>query len=141
MPRGWALSSRVGAAAAAGQTYYTEGGGAQRGRPSSASEQVYEQYGQPLERAALPRPPTVEWEKDLANAVQLIGRVGRDVDVKYLDNGKVVANTSLAVHRPSNRSNRKEETSWYAVLNLSQAAEFAFSRLDGFVFTLQMLHL
>lgn len=61
-------------------------------------------------------PETVNWSRDLANSVNLIGNLGRDVDVKYLDNNRVFARTSIAV----NRGGTKADTpSWYAVLVLS----------------------
>ncbi|CAM6019022.1 unnamed protein product [Sphagnum balticum] len=50
-----------------------------------------------------PRPPTVVWSKELANRVHFIGRLGRDMEVKYLDTGKVVAKSSLAVKRSSKK--------------------------------------
>ncbi|UPR00756.1 single-stranded DNA-binding protein [Chloropicon primus] len=46
----------------------------------------------------------VEWQAENANAVTLIGRLGREPEVKYLENGKVTANVSLAVSRGKNQS-------------------------------------
>ena len=43
------------------------------------------------------------------NTITLIGRAGRDPEVKYLDGGKVVANLTLAV----NRRSRDEEPDWF----------------------------
>jgi hypothetical protein len=71
---------------------------------------AYDQYGAGQPQQELPRPPLIQWEKDLANAVQLIGNVGRDIELKYLDSGKVVATTSLAVSK-----GRDKETSWYVL--------------------------
>ncbi|GBG75049.1 hypothetical protein CBR_g19562 [Chara braunii] len=44
-------------------------------------------------------PEEIAWDKSLANSVHLIGRAGHDVDIKYLDTGKIVANLRLAVKR------------------------------------------
>ena len=46
----------------------------------------------------------VEFSADNANAVTLIGRLGREPEVKYLEDGKVTANVSLAVYRGKNQS-------------------------------------
>lgn len=57
-----------------------------------------------------PRPTSVPFSKDIANTVHLIGNVGRDMDIKYLDTGKVVAKTSLAVLRTLKKD---DPPSWY----------------------------
>jgi hypothetical protein len=62
-----------------------------------------------------PRPPTVVWSKELANRVHFIGRLGRDMEVKYLDTGKVVAKSSLAVKRSSKKD---DAPSWYTCFPL-----------------------
>ncbi|KAI3846510.1 hypothetical protein MKX03_003781, partial [Papaver bracteatum] len=46
-----------------------------------------------------PKPTEIPWSKELANTVHLIGNVGNPVQIKYLDSGKVLAWTSLAVRR------------------------------------------
>ena len=46
----------------------------------------------------------VEFSAENANAVTLIGRLGREPEVKYLEDGKVTANVSLAVYRGKNQS-------------------------------------
>ncbi|KAK6120053.1 hypothetical protein DH2020_046183 [Rehmannia glutinosa] len=38
-----------------------------------------------------PRPPEIQWKKELCNSVQLIGVVGAPVQIKHLPSGKVVA--------------------------------------------------
>lgn len=58
-----------------------------------------------------PRPSSVPWSKEVANTVHLIGNVGRDMDIKYLDTGKVVAKSSLAVSR--NSLKKDDPPSWY----------------------------
>ncbi|CAM6096009.1 unnamed protein product [Calypogeia fissa] len=122
----WTLSN-VGTVA---RRAYRDGDG---GRPNNQVAEVYEEVGgqqqeqqQPQPQAengevTVPRPPVIRWEKDLANGVQLIGRVGRDVEIKYLDNGKVVATTSLAV----NKSQRNEEPSWFSLEIWDELAEVA----------------
>ena len=44
----------------------------------------------------------VEWQKENANAVTLIGNLGREPEMKYLEDGKVIANVSIAVSRGRN---------------------------------------
>jgi hypothetical protein len=61
-----------------------------------------------------PRPSSVAWSKEMANTVHLIGNVGRDMEIKYLDTGKVVAKSSLAVNR--NSLKKDDPPSWYGVI-------------------------
>ena len=63
-----------------------------------------------------PMPSTVPWSKEMANTVHLIGNVGRDMVIKYLDTGKVVAKSSLAVQRGSVK--KDEPPSWYVLLSM-----------------------
>ena len=43
------------------------------------------------------------------NSVTLVGRAGRDPDVRYFESGSVVANLTIAV----NRRNRDDEPDWF----------------------------
>ena len=43
------------------------------------------------------------------NSVTLVGRAGRDPEVKYFESGTVVANLTIAV----NRRNRDDEPDWF----------------------------
>ena len=43
------------------------------------------------------------------NSVTLVGRAGRDPEVRYFESGSVVANLTLAV----NRRSREEEPDWF----------------------------
>ena len=43
------------------------------------------------------------------NAVTLVGRAGRDPEVRYFESGTVVANLTMAV----NRRNRDDEPDWF----------------------------
>ncbi len=43
------------------------------------------------------------------NSVTLVGRAGRDPEVKYFESGTVVANLTIAV----NRRNREDEPDWF----------------------------
>ena len=43
------------------------------------------------------------------NSVTLVGRAGRDPEVRYFESGSVVANLTLAV----NRRNRNDEPDWF----------------------------
>jgi single-strand DNA-binding protein len=61
----------------------------------------------------------------LKNAVQLIGRLGKDAEVKHLDGGKIVANFSLAT--TFNYKNSKGEltnsTDWHNLVAWGKTAE------------------
>ncbi|KAG0562412.1 hypothetical protein KC19_9G143900 [Ceratodon purpureus] len=70
-----------------------------------------------------PRPSSVPWSKEMANTVHLIGNVGREVEVKYLDTGKVVANASLAVQR--NSMKKDDPPSWFEMEFWDSLAEIA----------------
>ena len=43
------------------------------------------------------------------NSVTLVGRAGRDPEVRYFESGTVVANLTMAV----NRRNRDDEPDWF----------------------------
>ena len=43
------------------------------------------------------------------NSITLVGRAGRDPEVRYLESGSMVANLTLAV----NRSSRDDEPDWF----------------------------
>ena len=43
------------------------------------------------------------------NAINLVGRAGRDPEVRYFESGTVVANLTMAV----NRRNRDDEPDWF----------------------------
>ncbi len=57
------------------------------------------------------------------NKVNLVGRAGRDPEVKYLDSGKVVSKFTLAVNR--NSSNRDEPPDWFDLETWGKTAEVA----------------
>ena len=55
------------------------------------------------------------------NSVTLVGRAGRDPDVRYFESGSVVANLTLAV----NRRNRDEEPDWFNLEIWGKQAQIA----------------
>ncbi len=57
------------------------------------------------------------------NKVHLVGRAGRDPEVKYFDSGKVVCNFTLAVNRAS--GNRDEPPDWFDLEIWDKTAEVA----------------
>jgi single-strand DNA-binding protein len=75
-----------------------------------------------------------EWDDRIArfNTVHLTGRIGNDPELKYLDDGKVVVNLSLATKRKYHYLERKEEninsgedeTDWFGLEIWGQTAEF-----------------
>lgn len=56
------------------------------------------------------------------NVVSLVGRVGRDPDIKYFESGSVKCNFSLAVNR---RSKRNDEPDWFELEVWGKTAEIA----------------
>tara|TARA_Y100001968_G_scaffold326763_1_gene370474 strand:+ start:542 stop:934 length:393 start_codon:yes stop_codon:yes gene_type:complete len=55
------------------------------------------------------------------NSVTLVGRVGRDPDVRYFESGTVVANFTMAV----NRRNRDDEPDWFNIEIWGKQAQVA----------------
>ncbi|MDX1978337.1 MAG: single-stranded DNA-binding protein [Pseudanabaenaceae cyanobacterium bins.68] len=55
------------------------------------------------------------------NRINLIGRAGRDPEVKYFDSGKVVCKFSIAV----NRRSRTDEPDWFELEMWGKTAETA----------------
>lgn len=56
------------------------------------------------------------------NTVNLVGRVGRDPDVKYFESGSVVCNVTLAVDR---RSRNNDQPDWFSLEMWGKTAEVA----------------
>ena len=57
------------------------------------------------------------------NTVQLLGRLTKDPDVKYTQNGKCVASFTLAVNRPFKGPDGKVEADFIPVILWGKAAE------------------
>ena len=55
------------------------------------------------------------------NAINLVGRAGRDPEVRYFESGSLVANFTLAV----NRRSRNEEPDWFNLEILGKQAQVA----------------
>lgn len=62
-----------------------------------------------------------EYPEFLMNDVSLIGRAGRDPDMKYFESGSVVATFSLAVDRPRDKDN----PDWFELEVWGKTAEIA----------------
>lgn len=73
------------------------------------------------------RPEEIEWQKELANSVMLIGRIHRSVDIRYLDSGKIVATTSIRVNRPT--SSKITDSTVFVVQFWDELAEIAAAHL------------
>ena len=58
------------------------------------------------------------------NSVVLVGRTGRDAEVRYFESGKVKASFSVAVNRWDSKS-KSEVTDWFNVDVWDKQAEFA----------------
>lgn len=57
------------------------------------------------------------------NKVHLVGRAGRDPEVKYFESGKVVCKFTVAINRVS--SNRDEPPDWFDIEAWGKTAEIA----------------
>ena len=55
------------------------------------------------------------------NSVTLVGRAGRDPEVRYFESGTVVANLTMAV----NRRNRNDEPDWFNIEIWGKQAQVA----------------
>ena len=55
------------------------------------------------------------------NAINLVGRAGRDPEVRYFESGSIVANFTLAV----NRRSRNEEPDWFNLEIWGKQAQIA----------------
>jgi single-strand DNA-binding protein len=56
------------------------------------------------------------------NLVNLVGRAGKDPEVRYFDSGKVLCTLTLAVNR---RSSRTDEPDWFNLKLWDKTAEIA----------------
>ena len=56
------------------------------------------------------------------NVVNLVGRAGRDPDVRYFESGSVVCNVSLAVDR---RSRNNDQPDWFNLEMWGKTADIA----------------
>jgi single-strand DNA-binding protein len=64
----------------------------------------------------------------MLNRAELIGRLGRDPDVRYTADGKAIANLALATSeffRDRDSGQRKEQTEWHRVVLFGKQAEIA----------------
>lgn len=57
------------------------------------------------------------------NKVHLVGRAGRDPDIKHFESGKMVCNFAIAVNR--NSSNRDDPPDWFDLEIWDKTAEIA----------------
>ncbi|MEB3339871.1 single-stranded DNA-binding protein [Okeania sp.] len=56
------------------------------------------------------------------NVVTLVGRAGRDPEIKYFESGSVVCNVTLAVNRPSKKTDQPD---WFDLEMWGKTAEVA----------------
>ncbi|KAH6797936.1 hypothetical protein C2S52_022490 [Perilla frutescens var. hirtella] len=71
-----------------------------------------------------PRPPEIQWKKELCNSVQLIGVVGAPVQIKHLASGKVVAWSRLAVKKS------QTDTIWINLTFWDELAHIASQHIE-----------
>jgi single-strand DNA-binding protein len=66
----------------------------------------------------------------MLNQVILIGRIGRDPELRYTPSGVAVASFSLAVNRQfKSQASGEHETDWFNIVAWRQQAEFAANYL------------
>lgn len=66
----------------------------------------------------------------MLNQITLIGRIGRDPELRYTPSGVAVASFSLAVNRRfKSQASGEQETDWFNVVAWKQQAEFAANYL------------
>ena len=58
------------------------------------------------------------------NTATIVGRVGRDSEIRYFESGKVKAQFSMAVNRWDSKT-KEEVTDWYNIEVWDKQAEFA----------------
>ncbi|KAK9282192.1 hypothetical protein L1049_005104 [Liquidambar formosana] len=71
-----------------------------------------------------PKPSEVPWKKELCNSVQLIGIVGKPIEIKHLPSGKVLAWTRLAVKKSAT------DTAWINLTFWDELAQVAFQHVE-----------
>jgi len=58
------------------------------------------------------------------NSVNIIGRIGKEIELKYLQNGNAVANFSIAINQDYKKDGQKvEKTSWFDITTFGKTAE------------------
>lgn len=62
-----------------------------------------------------------KWQQVDLNNVVLVGRSGRDAEIRYFESGKVVTQFSIAVNRPS----KDAPTDWFDIELWGKQAEIA----------------
>ncbi|PKL76137.1 MAG: single-stranded DNA-binding protein [Candidatus Melainabacteria bacterium HGW-Melainabacteria-1] len=65
-------------------------------------------------------------QREQINTVILVGRAGRNPEIKYFESGKTLATFSLAVDRPRTSPNAEPKTDWFRIELWGRQAEIAF---------------
>lgn len=70
--------------------------------------------------------------KNLNNQVQLIGRIGNDLELKETKNGKKFLNLSVATNEyyKNEKGERQQETTWHKVTAWNKPAELMHNLLE-----------
>lgn len=70
--------------------------------------------------------------KNLSNQVQLIGRVGNDIELKETKTGKKFINISIATNEfyKNKAGERVQDTTWHKVIAWNKSAELMFDLLE-----------
>lgn len=65
----------------------------------------------------------------MLNQVVLIGRIGKDPELRYTPSGVAVASFTLAVNRGFKSQSGEQETDWFDIVVWRQSAEYAANYL------------
>lgn len=66
----------------------------------------------------------------MLNQVVLIGRIGKDPELRYTPSGVAVASFTLAVNRNFKSQSGEQETDWFDIVVWRQTAEYAANYLS-----------
>src|SRR3972149_10774935 len=80
----------------------------------------------------IPQKYCTERRENMVNKAILIGRLGRDPEVRYTPDGLMIANFTLATDetRKDKAGERIRKTEWHRIVTFGKRAEFASSYLS-----------
>jgi single-strand DNA-binding protein len=66
----------------------------------------------------------------MINNVVLVGRIGKDPEMRYTPSGMAVTKFSIGVQRQRKAEGGEQETDWFDIVTFGQTAEFVSQYLD-----------
>ena len=64
------------------------------------------------------------------NVVALVGRIGRDPEMRYTPSGMAITKFSLGVQRQRKAEGGEQDTDWFEIVTFGKTAEFVSQYLD-----------